>query len=490
MSGATPGRGLQGRARAWWRRAADRAFAALAAASLAVSLAVVVALVATTLLRASRLVAMRATADAGLALSLRSLQVSAREEPRYFPYVSVAQVLPGSPAARLGIGRGDALVSAGGRPLRAVAEVWEAVGQAPGGREGLVRVAWVPRATELFGELVAVPVPGEAGRFRVRMSDLTPDSPAEQAGLEPGDVVVEAGGFPVEGTRQAWEAVVVAAQRGPGPVPLRIERGGTTMELFLDARREGNLAVRRDALRAIWGFVSNLNEPRYPELAGLVSAVVGSLYVLAVMAVVAFPLGVGAAVYLEEYAGRGRLSAAMEVLIANLAGVPSAIYGIIGLEVLARWLHMGRSILAGGITLALLTLPMMILAAREALRSVPPWVREAAYSLGATRWQAIRHHVLPAALPGILTGMILSLSRAIGEAAPLLLLGAFLFVTYVPSSLWDTFTVIPLQIFDWATKPQDGFAEIAAAAIVVLLTILLTLNATAVWIRSRYQVRW
>ena len=170
--------------------------------------------------------------------------------------------------------------------------------------------------------------------------------------------------------------------------------------------------MQPDAWRAIWAFISNLNEPRYPEHAGLISAILGSFYVVLVMALVAFPLGIGAAVYLEEYASRNTLTEIIQVLIANLAGVPSVVYGIIGLEILARPGGLGRRILAGGISLALLSLPIMILASREALRTVPPWVREAAFSVGATRWQTVRHHVLPYALPGIFTGMILTLSRA------------------------------------------------------------------------------
>jgi len=292
------------------------------------------------------------------------------------------------------------------------------------------------------------------------------------------------------GTRQAWETIVVASRRASGPITLSIERDGQKLFIELDARRMGLIPLTRDIWRAYWAFITELNEPRYPERAGLISAIVGSLYILLVMAFFSFPLGIGAAIYLEEYAGRGALTEIIQVLIANLAGIPSVVYGIIGLEIVARALGLGRSILAGGLTLGLLVLPIMIIAAREALRTVPPWIREAAYGVGATQWQVIRHHVLPYALPGIFTGMILALSRALGEAAPLLLLGAFLYVTYVPSSLWDNFTVIPLQIFDWATKPQDGFAEISAAAIVVLLAILLLLNGTAIVLRNRFQKRW
>jgi len=208
------------------------------------------------------------------------------------------------------------------------------------------------------------------------------------------------------------------------------------------------------------------------------------------MALFAFPLGVGAAVYLEEYASQNWFTEVLQVLIANLAGMPSAVVGIFGLEIFARSWGLGRSVFAGGLTLALLVLPMTVVAAREALRTVPRWVREAAASVGATPWQVIRFHVLPYALPGIFTGIILALARALGEAAPLLLLGAFLYVTYVPQSLLDSFTIVPLQIFDWATKPQDGFAELAAAAILVLIAMHLLLNSIAIVLRNRYQRRW
>ncbi len=464
-------------------------FAGLALGALLLGLLVLIALITSTVLQSARIAAMRATAEAGLALSLRSLQLDVGGRRLFLPYVTLAQVEPGSPAAALGMRRGDALIAVGGRPVERPEDVWAAVERAPGGRALRLEVAWVPGGRELLGGLRAVPTPERPGEFRVQL--VKPSEPAARAGLEPGDVLLKANGLPIGGTRQAWEAVAIAARERPdGVVTLTVERGGQTLQVQLPARREGALPVTRDVLKAYWAFITGLNEPRYPERAGLLSALVGSLLVVGVMALVAFPLGIGAAVYLEEYARRGGLTELLQILIANLAGVPSVVYGLIGLEILARSLGLGRSVLAGGLTLALLVLPIVILAAREALRAVPPWVREAAYGVGATQWQVIRHHVLPYALPGMLTGMILALSRALGEAAPLILLGAFLYVTYVPSGLGDTFTVIPLQIFDWATKPQDGFAEIAAAAIVVLLMLLLLLNGTAIWLRNRYQKRW
>jgi phosphate transport system permease protein len=199
------------------------------------------------------------------------------------------------------------------------------------------------------------------------------------------------------------------------------------------------------------------------------------------------PAGLAAAIYLEEYGRRNRLSRFIEINIANLAGVPSIIYGLLGLGLFVRAFGLGRSVLAGAATLALLVLPTIILATREALRAVPPSLREASYALGATKWQTIWRVVLPVALPGILTGVILSISRAIGETAPLITIGALTYVPFVPDSLWSAFTVLPIQIFNWVSRPQADFAENAAAAILVLLALLLTLNAVAIWLRDRYR---
>lgn len=482
---ASLGRSLRRRRR---RRAFGKLFASVTAVSIGLGLIVMAALIVSTLVQSARLAAMHATAEAGLALSTRSLQLGSRGgEQRLFSYVTLSQVEEGSEGYALGLRQGDALIGVAGRPVGRPDEVWEAIERADSNR---LSVSWVPGSDRLLGELRPVRIPGQIGTYRAQLSSVPPGSPAARAGLREGDVLVSAGGFPIEGTRQAWQTVVIAAGQADGPVSLAIERDGETLEAQLDALQQAPLRLDRNIGKAFWAFVTRLNEPRYPEHAGLASAALGSIYVILVTAMVAFPLGAGAAIYLEEYAPRTPFTEILQVLIANLAGVPSVVYGIIGLEILARMAGLGRSILAGGITLALLILPIMIIAAREALRAVPPWIREAAYSVGATRWQMIRHHVLPYALPGILTGMILSLSRAVGEAAPLILLGAFLYVTYVPTSLMDTFTVIPLQIFDWATKPQDGFETIAAAAIVVLLVMLLALNAVAIALRSRYQQRW
>jgi phosphate transport system permease protein len=226
---------------------------------------------------------------------------------------------------------------------------------------------------------------------------------------------------------------------------------------------------------------------RRPQRAGIKAALFGTLWLIALTALLSIPLGVSSAIYLEEYSPKSRLSNFIEVNIANLAGVPSIVYGMLGLTVFVRSFGLGRSLFAGSLTMTLLVLPVIITASREALRAVPNSLRLASFGLGATRWQTVRHHVLPAAIPGILTGVILSLSRAIGETAPLLMLGAVTFITFTPSSPIDEFTVLPIQIFNWASRPQADFHGLGAAAIVVLLSVLLLMNAIAVTIRWRSQ---
>lgn len=237
-----------------------------------------------------------------------------------------------------------------------------------------------------------------------------------------------------------------------------------------------------------WSFLSRYPS-RHPELAGLLPALVGSAWVMVLTALMAVPLGVGAAIYLEEYAGQSRLTSLIEINIANLAGVPSVLYGLLGLELFVRVLQLGRSLLAGAATLALLLLPMVILTSREALRTVPLSLREAALALGADRWQVVRRIVLPMSLPGILTGLILSLARAVGETAPLITIGALTYVAFLPDSLRSPFTVLPIQIFNWISRPQTAFHVNAAAGIVVLLAFLLVLNGAAIWLRHRLQRR-
>ena len=226
---------------------------------------------------------------------------------------------------------------------------------------------------------------------------------------------------------------------------------------------------------------------RFPEQAGIKSALWGTVWLITLTAGFSIPVGVAAAIYLEEYSPKGRLSQLIEVNIANLAGVPSIVYGILGLVLFVRFLALGRSVLAGSLTMTLLILPVIIIAAREALRAVPGSIRQAAFALGATRWQAVRAQVLPVALPGILTGVILALSRAIGETAPLVMIGALTYVAFVPEGPMDAFTALPIQIFNWASRPQEDFHQLAAAGIIVLLATLLLMNATAVWIRQRAE---
>ena len=238
--------------------------------------------------------------------------------------------------------------------------------------------------------------------------------------------------------------------------------------------------------RLSWQFLTSFPSRRAAS-AGIFPALMGSLWVIALTAVLAVPIGVGAAVYLQEYSTQGRLARVLEINIANLAGVPSIVYGLLGLGLFVRTLGFGRSVLAGAATLALLVLPVVILGTREALRAVPHEVREGAYALGATRWQTIWTLVLPMAFPSTLTGVILALSRAIGETAPLITIGALTYVPFAPDGIMSPFTVLPIQIFNWVSRPQADFRVNAAAGIVVLLCVLVTMNGVAAWLRDRYQ---
>ena len=226
---------------------------------------------------------------------------------------------------------------------------------------------------------------------------------------------------------------------------------------------------------------------RHPEEAGIRAAFWGTLWMMGFTALFAIPTGVGAAIYLEEYAPKSWFTRIIQINIANLAGVPSIVYGILGLTLFVRAMSLDRSVLAGSLTMALLVLPIVIIASQEALRAVPSSIREAAYALGASRWQVTFHQVLPVALPGILTGIILALSRAVGETAPLIMIGALLFVPFTPAGPLDYFTVLPIQIFNWSARPQAEFQENAAAGIIVLLAVLLTMNAFAIILRNRFQ---
>lgn len=237
-----------------------------------------------------------------------------------------------------------------------------------------------------------------------------------------------------------------------------------------------------------WEFLDRFPS-RFAHKAGIKSALYGSAYIALLTAVFAVPLGIGTAVYLEEFAADTRLRRMIDLNISNLAGVPSIVYGMLGLAVFVRTLGMGRSLLAGALTMALLILPIIVVAAREALKGVPTGVRYAALALGATRWQTVRSHVLPAAMPGILTGVILAMARAAGETAPLILIGALNFVAFTPEGPLDSFTVLPIQIYNWASRPQEEFHAIAASGIIVLLSLLILTNAVAILLRQRFQRR-
>ncbi|NUN15322.1 MAG: phosphate ABC transporter permease PstA [Myxococcales bacterium] len=240
--------------------------------------------------------------------------------------------------------------------------------------------------------------------------------------------------------------------------------------------------------RIDWQFLTSYPSRRASS-AGILPGLVGSAFLIVLTAVISLPMGVGAAIYLEEYGERGRLANLIEVNIANLAGVPSVIYGLLGLEIFVRFAGLDRSLLAGALTLSLLVLPVVIMATREALRVVPKTLREAALALGATRWQMVWRVVLPMAVPGIMTGAILSISRALGETAPLVVIGALTYVSFLPQDPMSAFTALPIQIFNWVSRPQAAFLENAAAAILVLLVVLLLANVVAIVIRNRYQKR-
>ncbi|MDO8649278.1 MAG: phosphate ABC transporter permease PstA [Candidatus Peregrinibacteria bacterium] len=237
-----------------------------------------------------------------------------------------------------------------------------------------------------------------------------------------------------------------------------------------------------------WQFLTHFPS-RNPEDAGILSAWVGSVYLITLTVAFAVPLGVAAAIYFEEYARKNWFNTLMEMNIGTLAGVPSIIYGLLGLGLFVRTLNMGRSLLAGALTMALLVLPIIIITAREAIRAIPSSVQDAAFALGATRSQVIRTIILPLSFPGILTGIILALSRAIGETAPLIAIGALTYIAFLPDGLSSPFTALPIQIFNWVSRPQAGFHSNAAAAIIVLLTITLLLNAFAILLRNYFYRR-
>ncbi len=238
-----------------------------------------------------------------------------------------------------------------------------------------------------------------------------------------------------------------------------------------------------------WNFLTSFPSRR-PADAGLLSALVGTIWLIGLVALFAFPVGVGAGIFLEEFVKDSWFENIIEINISNLAGVPSIIYGLLGLAAFVRLMEPitgGRSILSGGLTLALLVLPIIIVATREALRAVPDSIRQAGFALGATRWQVVREHVLPQAFPGVLTGTILALSRAIGETAPLITIGALTFIAFLPEGPRDSFTALPIQVYNWVSRPQREFHDLAAGGIIVLMVVLLLMNSVAIILRNRLQ---
>ena len=229
---------------------------------------------------------------------------------------------------------------------------------------------------------------------------------------------------------------------------------------------------------------------RFADKAGVKAALIGSLWLMAVVAPVSIILGVGTAIYLEEYAKKNRINDFIRMNISNLAGVPSIVFGLLGLTIFVRMMGLGKIVLAAGLTMSLLILPVIIVAAQEAIRAVPNEQREASYGMGATKWQTILRVVLPAAIPGILTGSILAMSRAIGETAPLVVIGIPVILQFLPNGLLSQFTALPMQIYDWAKRPQEAFQYVAAAGILVLMTVLLVMNSIAIFIRNKFQKRY
>jgi phosphate transport system permease protein len=249
-------------------------------------------------------------------------------------------------------------------------------------------------------------------------------------------------------------------------------------------------AILKDGVaRLDWDFITSLPS-RKAAKAGILTALAGSAWIMVLTAFIAIPMGISAGVYLEEYAKKARLGKLIEINITNLAGVPSIIYGLLGLELFVRMLGMGGSILAGSFTLALLILPIIIVSTRESVKAVPKSIREASYALGASKLQTIGMAVLPSAMSGILTGVIISLSRAIGEAAPLIVIGALAYVPFIPDGPMSEFTVLPIQIFNWVSRPQHEFLINASAAIIVLLSITFVLNSIAIWLRLRKRIEY
>lgn len=245
--------------------------------------------------------------------------------------------------------------------------------------------------------------------------------------------------------------------------------------------------VLQDGLHRLdWSFITSFPSRR-AATAGIIPGLVGTLLLVLLTALIAIPIGIGAAIYLEEYGRKNWLGRLIEINIANLAGVPSIVYGLLGLGLFVRWMQLDRSLLAGALTMGLLIMPVIIISTREAIKAVPSGIREASWAVGATKWQTIWHHLLPISFPSILTGIILAISRAIGETAPLITIGALTYVTFLPNSIQSPFTVLPIQIFNWVSRPQEAFHENAAAGIIILLIFTLLLNSLAIILRNRFS---
>jgi phosphate transport system permease protein len=293
--------------------------------------------------------------------------------------------------------------------------------------------------------------------------------------------------------------VITGSLQSSSQVRTRRRRGKLVSWLYLAATATAVLALvilllaiwERGASALDWSFVTSKASSR-AERAGIQTALLGTLWIIVLTAMIAIPIGIGAAIYLEEYAPRNWWTRILQTNISNLAGVPSVVYGLLGLGIFANILALGRTIITGALTMSLLILPIIIIAGQEAIRAVPLSLRQGAFALGATKWQVARYHVLPVAMPGILTGTILALSRAVGETAPLLVAGASGYLTFNPDSITDGYTVLPVQIFYWTGRPQDEFRQIAAAGIIVLMVVLLLMNSIAIYFRYRFskRTRW
>ncbi|WP_426354881.1 phosphate ABC transporter permease PstA [Exiguobacterium sp. R-39] len=247
--------------------------------------------------------------------------------------------------------------------------------------------------------------------------------------------------------------------------------------------------VRDGAAWLSLDFLQN-SPSRRPDRAGIYPALMGSIFLMLLIIPMIFILGVGAAIYLEEYAKKGRMTSFIEVNISNLAGVPSIVFGLLGLTFFVRNMGFGSTLIAGALTLALMSLPVVIVSSQEAIRAVPQAMRHASLALGASKWQTTFKVVLPASLPGVITGIILAVSRAIGETAPLIMVGAAIFIARAPEGIFSEFTALPIQIYNWTSRPQADFQGLAAAGIIVLMVILLTMNSLAIWIRNRFSKRY